>query len=283
MLKQPVTVLVCKTLGAILPHLDTSFRINPHHGLRHAKDLLGRAALLGEKLDATDRIDWRVLTAAACFHDAASKWETHGEEGAAMAREVLSKVDGFGAEEIGRVAAACRLHEDRSPKGAADRKTAGLEMQILYDVDQLEAFGIKGIYRYVAIYTERGTSLDDILPDVRARYESLTFEETRALAKKDFAFSESFLIRRQQEQHARGRLVGAGGITDWIRENPGLLPAELAGHALEAIEKEDDTPEMRYARAFFNALKCAYAAEGAADGAGEEQGRHHRSRGSAHP
>ena len=254
-------------LEAIRPKLGPAFEDNVHHGLRHARDLLDRAALLAGRLGVEDRIDWRVLTAAVCFHDVASVSESHGEEGAARAREVLAELEAVPAGDIGRVEEAVRLHEDRTDMGAARRKAAGLEAQLLYDVDQLEAFGAKGIYRYVAVYTDRGTALEEILSNAEARYRSLTFEESRALAADDYAFTRSFLEKRLLESHGEDGLLGARGVSDWIRRHPGAHPVEMAEEALEALAGEDGGEDLVYARAFFTALRSAY--EEAAPAAGE--------------
>ena len=247
-----------EVLEAILSKLGPAFEDNVHHGLCHVRDLLDRAALLAGRLGVENRIDWRILTAAICFHDVASESESHGEEGAARARKVLAEVEAVPAGDIGRVEEAIRLHEDRTEEGAAARKAAGLEAQLLYDVDQLEAFGVKGIYRYVAVYTDRGTALEKILPNAEARFRSLTFEESRALAADDYAFTRSFFEKRLLESHGEDSLLGARGVSEWIRRHHGSHPAKISKEALEALANEEDGEDLRYSHAFFTALETAY-------------------------
>jgi enolase len=251
-----------EVVEAIAARLGPTYEQDAHHGLRHAKDLLQSAANLGARLGVADQVDWRVLAAAACLHDVAAATELHGAESAAAAREVLSGTTILAPEDMSRVERAVSLHEDRSDAGCEQRRAAGLEAQILYDADQMEAFGAKGVYRYVAIYSSRGTPLERIPDDVVSRYRTLTFDETRALASSDFAYIESFFQRHAKETYDGRGLHGATGVVSWIRTHAGKSPSSLADEALAALEKTGDVPDERFAIDFFKALKAAYAEDG---------------------
>ncbi len=244
--------------ASIIPKLGKEYLDNPHHGLRHTRDLLARAAGLVSRLGAEKRIDWRVLAAAVCFHDVGSARGDHGEEGAALARAVLASVKGLAAPEIVRIEEAVRLHQDRSVEGARRRAAIGLEAQILYDVDQLDAFGAKGIYRYVVIYMERGSLLDDILGDARARFKSLTFDETRKLGAKDFDFMESFLMKIPRGIPDQRTILGEAGVVNWIKNHPRAEPVSLSDEALSALERQPPGPDRELAVDFFKSLRRAY-------------------------
>jgi hypothetical protein len=243
----------------ILPMLGDDYRFNAHHGLRHARDLLLHAAGLIGRLEVQDSVDWTVLAAGIMLHDIAADRADHDEIGAVLAREVLVATGRLSTTVIERVQEAIRLHQDRSKKGARLRADAGIEAQILYDVDQLEAFGVKGVYRYLSVWSQRGASLDGIFDDVRRRYGSLTFEETRKLAASDYAYTESFFLRLASERIPDGYLRGATGIIDWVKKNVSIDPVELADRALSALQNEPADTDVTFATEFFRALRDIYS------------------------
>lgn len=252
--------VAAEVLDSIAERLGAGYRNDAHHGLVHAKDLLGRAERLVAELGVEQEVDWRVLAAAIGLHDVAAEKAPHGAEGAERARALLPELRGFGEREVERVADAIVLHEDRSTAGVERRKQAGLEAQLLYDADQLEAFGPKGVYRYVAAYTRREASLERIPGDATARYESLAFDATRKLAEGDFGFTRRFFERLGKEQPAGDRMVGAAGVVRWIREHVTEPPAALAEHALgELARGEGDGPDVAFAKDYFRALRDAYS------------------------
>jgi len=246
----------------IVPRLGRDYASNAHHGLRHARDLLERAADLVERLGVNDKLDWPVLAAAVCFHDLASARASHSAAGAAVAREVLAATGKMTLQEIALVDRAIRLHQDRSEAGAKARAEAGLEAQILYDVDQLDAFGVKGVYRYVAVWSQRGTPLEGILDDARKRYRSLSFDESREIAARDYEFTESFFEKLAGESYGDGSHLGATGAVNWVKGNPAADPVELADRALAALESEPAGPDLVFTADFFRALRAEYSADG---------------------
>jgi len=256
---QPPQVAL-QVLDSIASKLGPEYRADAHHGFCHARDLLYRAERLAEDLGVDERVDWRVLSAAICLHDVASEKARHGKEGAQRAHELLPRLDGFTQERVERVADAIVLHEDRSVDGVKKRKNAGLEAQLLYDVDQLEAFGPKGVYRYVAAYTRRKTPLDRVRDDAEARYRTLAFDETRSLAKPDYQFTVGFFERLSKEDASADRMLGAAGIARWISEHVAEHPARLAEEALsELTRRGGEGSDLAFAVEYFRALRAAYS------------------------
>ena len=125
-----------------------------------------------------------------------------------------------------RVADSIVLHEDRSLTGVGRRESAGLEAQLLYDADQMEAFGEKGIYRYVAVYSQRNTPLERIAVDAKARYQTLSFDVTRAHASRDFDFAVSFVDRLAEQAPCGDRMVGAQGVARFIQAHANEDPVK---------------------------------------------------------
>lgn len=255
---EPALKLVLSTV----PRLGRDFQNNAHHGMRHVRDLLARAADLTNRIDADKMINWCILAAAVCFHDLGSARENHGAKGAALAREVLATAKSMAQSEIERVEEAIRFHQDRSDDGADRRAAAGLEAQILYDADQLEAFGVKGVYRYIAVWTQRCSPVDSILEDAQSRFKSLTFDETRELASVDFAFTESFFRKLASEASTEISLLGATGIVNWIRNHPEANPVDLAEEALMILCNEPPCDDRSFAIDFFESLRAAYTRDG---------------------
>jgi len=247
----------------ILPRLGEDYLTDAHHGLRHTRDLLARAAGLAGRLGVHDEVNWAVLAAAITLHDLAAARADHGDLGATVAGGILAATGKMSAEEIERVEEAIRLHHDRSKKGARLRSQAGVEAQILYDVDQLDAFGVKGVYRYIAVWSRRGTPLDGIPADAEERFGTLTFEESRELAAHDYGYTESFFSRLASQRVADGSPKGAAGVVDWVSRNAESDPVEIADGALAALQPEPADGDVTFAAEFFTALRSHYATDSA--------------------
>jgi pyruvate,orthophosphate dikinase len=247
-----------EVLAAVGSRLGRSYRKNAHHGYQHTKDLFHHAVDLVEKLHVGDEMNWRVLAASVCLHDVDVEKENHGHDNAEMAREILTATNMFDEEEITRAEKAIRFHEDRTREGAEKRRVAGLEAQILYDADQIEAFGIKGIYRYAAIYAERGRSFHQILDDAQVRYQSMTFDEARTLASSEFAYTQTFFEKWNTEGGKEEGLHSGTGVLEWIRSHQGLGPIELANEALAVLSDERESPGRSISIDFFRTLREVY-------------------------
>ncbi|MCA9523675.1 MAG: hypothetical protein KC609_22030, partial [Myxococcales bacterium] len=224
-------------LDEVAARCGRAYCADPHHGLRHSYDLLLAASRIASESGLGDDVDWSALTAAVALHDIACEKPMHGVEGARRALEVLGTLPDFPEESKTRATDAIVLHEMRSPDGAARRRGAGLEAQLLYDADQLEAFGAKGIYRFVAIRSQRHSPLAGVASDIRARYENLAFDQTRELAASDYQLSLGFFERLAQHEAAH-EASGEARVVDLIREHLDEPPAVLAQSALHELDEE---------------------------------------------
>ncbi len=258
-----------EVLETIAAKLGSTYRENVHHGFRHAEDLLFTAARIAQRLEATDRVDWRALAAAAGLHDSAASEESHAAKSAELARHLWSELDGFTPETIGVVEQAILLHGDRSSEGSARRESAGIEAQLLYEADQIEAFGVKGIYRYIAVYAERKSPFHEILEDAQSRFGSLAFDAARELAEPDYSVAISFMGRLLQESYGQECRVGATGVVNWICSHASLHPGAIAEKALEELQKEQDAEdngrdleELCFTADYFTALRSSYGGRG---------------------
>jgi enolase/HD superfamily phosphodiesterase len=251
-------------LEQLANRLGDRYRNDVHHGLHHARDLLAHARRLASELAVGEELDWQVLGAAIGLHDVAAAQPSHGREGAERAQQLLPELPGFSQRAVKRVADAIVLHEDKTQDGVQRRKRAGLEAQLLYDADQLDAFGPKGVYRYVAAYTLRNTPLARIRDDARRRFETLSFDATRELAADSYGYTAEFTERLGREGAAENDTVGAAGIVHFIREHVGEHPAKIADRALSALSSrqngEGEDGAARYAIEYFRALRSAYGA-----------------------
>lgn len=120
----------------IVAKLGKDYIDNVHHGLRHSEDLIERALVLAKKLEVENKVDWRVLTAEIILHDINALEKSHGEENAFFAKLFLSQLVQFEREDINKVELGIKLHGERDGEGRRLRKRAGLEAQLLYDVDR---------------------------------------------------------------------------------------------------------------------------------------------------
>jgi HD superfamily phosphodiesterase len=173
--------------------IQKSPRPSEAHGKDHIFRVLRRCIVLGEKMNA----DLEVLAAAAYLHDLG--WHyleeagLHGVLGAQKAEPVLERIS-FPTGKRSAVIHAIAVHDTGIPP--EDRTT--LESKILYDADKLDMFGVIGVFRYLRrVYGE--WSVDDILDNLRTRWEGLSFAETRELALKDFEYVRDYFMRLKNE------------------------------------------------------------------------------------
>ncbi|MFH1258886.1 MAG: hypothetical protein ABII74_03585 [Elusimicrobiota bacterium] len=231
----------------IVARLGQEYNNNVHHGLKHAEDLMERALILAKKLGKEDEIDWKVLTAAACLHDRNAEDEEHGEANSVFAKRLLPGILDQG--QIEKVEQAIKFHGIRDDKGKKQREKAGIEAQILYDIDQWDAFGIKGIYRYIAIYSERNTPFHKILENVKKRYDTLTFDETKELAEQDYKISKSYFEVLNNNEYRAVWVINY--ILKFINESPDTIAVKalksLGELKKETVEKYNTLPvEKKY-------------------------------------
>lgn len=103
-----------------------------------------------------------------------------------------------------------------------------LEAKFLYDLDNLDAFGIKGFYRYVSIYTAKEIPFDKILENVQNRYKALNFDLSREIGKAKY---EEIQVLCQNYNYHRDTEVSH--IIGFIAENHKKTPIHIASDAIQ--------------------------------------------------
>ncbi|MFI5206356.1 MAG: hypothetical protein ACHQVK_05455, partial [Candidatus Paceibacterales bacterium] len=193
------------------------------HGPRHAADLLEKAVVLAKAINKSGEIDWDVLIAAIAIHDIFAYEDIdHGPKAIAFAHDFLK--GRMTEEQISKVEEAIRLHDVRNEEGRKQREQAGIESQILFDVDQWEAFGYKGVYRFIVVYFGRGETLESIKQKVPGnaynRWKWLTFLQTEKMAEGDYKILDDFFNRFNRIQTTNGAAQAAQLIINNSKDHP---------------------------------------------------------------
>jgi broad specificity phosphatase PhoE/HD superfamily phosphodiesterase len=254
--------------------LGPKFARNIHHGLQHSVDLLEKARKLADMLGETGEVDWKVLTAAIYLHDLfADRSEYHGRQAAEFVDENFKNNPIFTQHQINKIKQAVIFHDKKVNQEQTMDQTLSLEAKILYDVDNLDAFGIKGIYRYFAAHISRGLEKNrtneemlsvikqKVATNVQKRLDNLYFDESREIAKNDFPLTKMFFDKLAEEDYHFGTRKGASGVFTFIRENFIEMPWDIADKAesyFKAREKAEDEQTM-FTRLYFKRLKQNYA------------------------
>lgn len=139
--------------------------------------------------------DLEVLAAASFLHDLGRHegFIIHGEKSAELAEPIL-EAEGFPKDKIPLVLEAVSLHDYQTPPD----KRVLLESRILYDADKMDAFGAIGVKRHILYYFGSGESPDisGIIDDnLKVKWESLHFKQSREIAKDDFEYIIDFFER----------------------------------------------------------------------------------------
>lgn len=167
------------------------------HGPDHHLRVYNHALRLAKELGVI--YDDDILAGAALLHDMAAY---HPEESGdnyhdfddKMAAEVLQSID-FPSEKLQATLLAIANHgSDTKYKNNQEP----IEVTLLRDADKLDVFGPIGVARIVMVRTLKGDTLDDIVKDFHAnghlkrKWDSITFDETREIARPDYEYSELF-------------------------------------------------------------------------------------------
>ena len=255
-------ILSARILSLISKKLGDSYISDTHHGLKHAEDLIERSYELLNRLNKTTQVDIFVLIASIALHDVKARYELHGRKGAKFAEYFLRSLKLFSTSQIEKVKKAIRVHEIRNEKGRVYREAIGLESQILFDADNLDALGVKGIYRYITIYSLRGRSFDyikdEVPKNVKSRFENLTFEESKEIGKCDYEIIRNFFEKLKSESYSDDKLTGASGVVNFIRKYPEVHPSELIDRYLSEVDETQDE-DFRFAVKFFKELRRIYS------------------------
>lgn len=170
------------------------------HGPDHHWRVYQHALKLAEKLGIA--YDPEVLAGAALLHDMAAYYpEKTGEDyhdfDHKIAEEVLREIE-FPTSKIPAVLDAIANHGS-DPKYKQENES--IETILLRDADKLDVFGPIGIARIIMVRTLKGDTLQDIVSDfhthghLKRKWESITTDEARELAREDYEYSRNFFER----------------------------------------------------------------------------------------
>ena len=170
------------------------------HGPDHHLRVFRYAQDLARKMNT--KYDAEVLAGAALLHDMAAYYpdrtgEDYHDFDHKIAGEVLREIK-FPAKKIPLVADVI-AHHGSDPR----YKKSGepIETVLLRDADKLDVFGPVGCARIIMVRTLKGDTLNDIVADfytgghLQRKWESITTDEARELARPDYEYSVKFFER----------------------------------------------------------------------------------------
>ena len=141
-----------ESLQAIYNHVKASLEHDPGHDMAHFL----RVAIMAIDF-ANGQCDQRCLVAAALLHDVVNLPKDHPESqkasslSAGVARDLLPQL-GFTSAEVEDIACAVRDHS--YSRGA---KPVSLLGEVIQDADRMEALGVLGVLRNIAVGTQMGS------------------------------------------------------------------------------------------------------------------------------
>lgn len=170
------------------------------HGPDHHLRVYKHALALAEKLRVA--YDEDVLAGAALLHDMAAYYpEQSGEQyhdfDDKLAADVLQTID-FPADKLDATLFAIANHGSDAKYKSSEEP---IEVTLLRDADKLDVFGPIGVARIIMVRTLKGDSLEEIVADfytnghLERKWNSITFDESRAIAQKDYEYSKNFFER----------------------------------------------------------------------------------------
>lgn len=168
----------------------------PDHHLRVYQHALDLAKTLKVHYDED------VLAGAALLHDMAAYYpdksgDNYHNFDDKMAAEVLKSIN-FPASKLHTTLYAIANHgSDTKYKN----NNEPIEVTLLRDADKLDVFGPIGVARIIMVRTLKGDTLDAIVKDfytdghLERKWNSITFEESREMARSDYEYSRDFFKR----------------------------------------------------------------------------------------
>lgn len=212
-------------LRELLDEVRRRMDVDPAHDLAH----LLRVARWTARLSDGD-VEWRLAVAAALLHDVVNIPKFSPDRplasvrSAEVARETLSRL-GFAADEVEAAAGAIRDHS--YTRGAVPESVLGRALQ---DADRLDALGVIGTFRCMAMGVRLGLELVD---------SADPWAEARALDDRRFAVDhfftkllrlpESFQTEAAREEAGRRAEVMRGLLAELGRELDVPAPSPEGG------------------------------------------------------
>lgn len=179
---------------------DTAASPLKSHGPDHHWRVYRHALALAKQLGAS--YDSDVLAGAALLHDMAAYYpeqtgENYHDFDHKLAAEILEEID-FPEHKRQAVIDGIANHGS-DPK--YKQTSESIETTLLRDADKLDAFGPIGVARIIMVRTLKGDTLEQIVDEFYTRghlerkWQSITTDEARALAKDDYEYSITFFKR----------------------------------------------------------------------------------------
>lgn len=160
----------------------------PSHDMSHhqrvwtySKELLGEIHAESTMLQFTEE---QVLV-ACMFHDTGlvvDASERHGHQSKVFCQQFLNNNSEPSLLGIEEVLHTIHHHDDKSlkPQSSFTKVTELTLLDIVSTADDLDAFGLVGVIRYLEIYALRGISFDEmpkrIIPNLQNRFENFRFK-----------------------------------------------------------------------------------------------------------
>jgi HD superfamily phosphohydrolase YqeK len=83
------------------------------------------------------------------------------------------------------------------------KERKSLEAKILFDCDNIDAFGAVGVFRYLDVYTRRGWSLKrvakHVYKNVQQRFRNLHFDQSRRMCRKNYELTRDYFLKLKNE------------------------------------------------------------------------------------
>lgn len=170
------------------------------HGPDHHLRVYKHAINLAKQLQAT--YDEDVLAGATLLHDMAAycpeeSGDNYHDFDDKMAAEVLKSID-FPSGKFEATLFAIAHHGSNAKYKSDDEP---VEVTLLRDADKLDVFGPIGVTRIVMVRTLKGDTIEEIVQDfhtnghLERKWNSITFEEARDIARLDYEYSKEFFER----------------------------------------------------------------------------------------
>lgn len=207
------------------------FQFDSSHDEDHVENVLGYA----DRLHRIHGGDGKVILGAALLHDLGrSDTSLHGEASRDKSIELAVPIlerNGFSEVEIARVCEVIADHDQ------PDQEPETIEGKILKDADFLDGFGERGIDRIITWTASHsaGTmeqALERLEVKMPQRIGSLTFEESREIARESYKIVDEFAmwVRSNRSQIVDLSSLEIPQVFEPLFSNPDFLNAfeELA-------------------------------------------------------